>query len=303
MMSKEIKSVGCFLEKLNQECSRIQQNIKRANEIPEERDNEIPEDKTTVKWFFRGQCNATWKLLPSLFREIGSLGEIEKNVKRIQHSMWGTYFQEEQFLIQEAERFSPENFASCKNDISRMAVAQHYGIPTRLLDVSENALVALYFATESFVTEEEGEVDGKVFVFRTSAYDYKIASTGGKTKKVKIENYHVNQNKTNRKSLFMFDKPMLFFPPFVTARQKAQWGTFLFFENNKAGNVIEMPKNQFFGIKIPAASKKLIRDELETKCGISEGTLFPDGLASYKKRIVRDAEIRIEAELLLNTTT
>lgn len=294
MMSEEIKSVGCFLEKLKQESSRIQQNIERNNEIPDG-------DKTTVKWFFRGQCNATWELLPSLFREIESLGEIEKNIKRIQHSMWGTYFQEEQFLIQEAERFSPENFASCKNDISRMAVAQHYGIPTRLLDVSENALVALYFATESFVTKKEGEEDGKVFVFRTSANDYKIASTGGKTKKVKIEKYHVNQNKTNRKPLFR--KPTLFLPPFVTARQKAQLGTFLFFENDKAGNVIEMPENQVFGIKIPAASKKLIRDELETKCGISEGTLFPDGLASYKKRIVRDAEIRIEAELLLNTTT
>ena len=295
MMSKKIKSVSCFLEKLNQECSRIQQDIKR-NKQNIQSDNVILEgDKTTVKWFFRGQCNATWKLLPSLFREIESLGEIEKNVKRIQHSMWGTYFQEEQFLIQEAERFSPENFASCKNDISRMAVAQHYGIPTRLLDVSENALVALYFATESFVTEKEGEVDGKVFVFRTSAYDYKIASTGGKTKKVKIENYHVNQNKTNRKSLFMFDKPMLFFPPFVTARQKAQLGTFLFFENDKAGNVIEILDDQVLKIVIPAASKKLIRDELETRCGISEGTLFPDGLASYTKRIVRDAEIRIEA--------
>ena len=85
MMSKEIKSVGCFLEKLNQECSRIQQDIKSDHVIQEE-------DKTTVKWFFRGQCNATWKVLPSLFREIGSLGEIEKNVKRIQHSTWGTYF-------------------------------------------------------------------------------------------------------------------------------------------------------------------------------------------------------------------
>lgn len=289
MMSEEIKSVGCFLEKLDQKCSRIQQDIQNNHIIPRE-------DKTTVKWFFRGQCNATWKLLPSLFREIGSLGEIEKNVKRIQHSTWGTYFQEEQFLIQEAERLSPESFVSCRNDISRMAVAQHYGIPTRLLDVSENALVALYFATKS-----EDKSDGEVFVFGLNVDDYKLASTGGITEKIKIVNYHENQKNTNLIPLFL--KPMLFIPPFVTARQKAQWGTFLFFENNKAGNVIEMPKNQFFGIKIPAAFKKLIRDELETKCGISEGTLFPDGLASYKKRIVRDAEIRIEAELLLNTTT
>ena len=283
MMSKEIKSVGCFLEKLNQECSRIQQDIKSDHVIQEE-------DKTTVKWFFRGQCNATWKVLPSLFREIGSLGEIEKNVKRIQHSTWGTYFQEEQFLIQEAERLSPESFASCKNDISRMAVAQHYGIPTRLLDVSENALVALYFATES-----EDTLDGSVFVFRLCADGYRLASTGGITEKIKIVNQQLSCESTQNNKEEHTDNQTLLIPPFMTVRQKAQLGAFFFFENDKGGNITEIPDDQVLKIVIPAASKKLIRDELETRCGISEGTLFPDGLASYKKRIVRDAEMRIKA--------
>lgn len=288
MMSEEIKSVGCFLEKLNQKCSRIQQDIQNDHVIPRE-------DKTTVKWFFRGQCNATWKLLPSLFREIGSLGEIEKNVKRIQHSTWGTYFQEEQFLIQEAERLSPESFVSCRNDISRMAVAQHYGIPTRLLDVSENALVALYFATESFVTEKEGEADGKVFVFRLCADGYRLASTGGKTEKIKIVNQQLSCESTQNNKEEYTDNQTLLIPPFMTVRQKAQLGAFLFFEDDKDGNITEILDDQVLKIVIPAASKKLIRDELETRCGISEGTLFPDGLASYTKRIVRDAEIRIKA--------
>lgn len=288
-MIKEIKSVACFLEEISRLCNRIQQSIQGSNSVPES-------DKTTVKWFFRGHSNENWSLLPSLFRPIKKQEEIWKMTRNTQN----TYFPEEQFLLQEAERLSPESFSSCKNDISRMAVAQHYEIPTRLLDVSENALVALYFATESFVTEKEGKIDGKVFVFRTSAYDYRIASTGGKTKKVKIENYHVNQNKTNRKPLF--DKPTLFLPPLMTVRQKVQGGAFLFFENGKTGNVIEMPENKVFGIKIPADFKKLIRDELDTMCGINMETLFPDGLASYNKRIVRDAEMRIKADFSNITT-
>ena len=46
--------------------------------------------------------------------------------------------------------------------------AQHGGFPSRLLDVSYNSLVALFFATTPFynkiITESDGE-DGYVYVF------------------------------------------------------------------------------------------------------------------------------------------
>lgn len=45
-----------------------------------------------------------------------------------------------------------------------LCLLQHYGIPTRMLDITENALVALYFACVS-KSKDERENDGEVIVF------------------------------------------------------------------------------------------------------------------------------------------
>jgi len=47
-------------------------------------------------------------------------------------------------------------------DWERATIAQHYGIPTRLLDWSENPLVGLYFAIENSNHDNE---DGVIWVF------------------------------------------------------------------------------------------------------------------------------------------
>ncbi|MBW1711094.1 MAG: FRG domain-containing protein [Deltaproteobacteria bacterium] len=72
--------------------------------------------------------------------------------------------------VAEQERAKePECFKRLKkilpkgNDWERATIAQHYGVPTRLLDWSENPLVGLYFA---LVDKNYDNEDGVIWVFK-----------------------------------------------------------------------------------------------------------------------------------------
>lgn len=77
--------------------------------------------------FFRGHGDESWKLLPSIYRE--------------------TYLIEnEDKIIKDALTYCPDDFLPSDTLFEKLVKLQHYGYSTRLLDLTTNALVALYFA-------------------------------------------------------------------------------------------------------------------------------------------------------------
>ena len=99
--------------------------------------------------FFRGQCNSVWDIRPSIFRE--SLVSVESRI------------------IKTAKSRVPSEFRECTSPFEELTKLQHYGLPTRLLDLTRNPLVALYFAccSSEKVLDNEGiekYSDGIVYI-------------------------------------------------------------------------------------------------------------------------------------------
>lgn len=59
----------------------------------------------------------------------------------------------------------PEQFSSCNNTFEHLVMMQHYGFPTRLLDVTTNPLVALYFACVNGQGYVDNDEDGAVTIY------------------------------------------------------------------------------------------------------------------------------------------
>lgn len=109
--------------------------------------DKLPRDPKFT-YFYRGHANSSYVLEPSIYRDDGFL----KN---------------EDVFFREFVARNPNHFSECKYAIDYLVMMQHYELPTRLLDLTTNPLIALFFACHTLQDTKGLKLGkGEVIIFK-----------------------------------------------------------------------------------------------------------------------------------------
>lgn len=247
--------------------------------------------------FFRGQ--------------VANFGEIKPSISRFE------YLNSEDIIFKEFILRNPNDFQGLKTTFEKLAKMQHYSLPTRLLDISSNPLISLFFAVEE-QNNSDDEKDGLFVIYNIpeshikyydsdtvsvvanvarrpvdkldiSKLSHKLSDFNGSTD-IQYLLHEIKEEKPYFKDYIIKEhlqsiwcvKPLL-----NNRRLIKQDGAFLLFgitgDKSKLAdyNPEEFIPNLYV---IPSNAKKLIREELEI-LGITRDKIYPelDTTAQYLK--------------------
>lgn len=211
------------------------------------------------KVWYRGHADIGWALAPSISRARANPIVDE--------------FQYYKRFKQEAARVisSPPN-----DEWGWMFLMQHYGVPTRLLDFSENPLVALYFAVS-----DRPEADGALIMMEPTTWNVENNRSGLSDDDIPSCGVDEEMDLYLMSALVKNPDPENGNPPLAATGSRnsqrifAQEGVFVVFHSKLEMNVSKEECRSVWQYKIPAAYKGRIKSHLEL-LSISEYTLFPE---------------------------
>lgn len=208
------------------------------------------------RYWFRGQSRSEWALTPSALRH----SEPDSRQAALN-------------LIRDFQRVAEtklDRLPAYEEKLKWMQLAQHYGVPTRLLDWTESALFALFFAVY-----QHSQAHGVVWMLRPTDIKRipgqpKTSSLDAHLQERVLEGYFnlgANERKNGRPTIAIR-------PVWNSARLMVQRGTFTLhgsrhftLDSNQARSLVGLP--------ILAEVKEDLRLQLEA-VGIDEMALFPE---------------------------
>ena len=211
--------------------------------------------------FWRGHGNAEWLLIPHVFRTDPEHPEVPKYDEC---ALIGN-FQVRAPTRSHTKTPEPDDY------FGWLFLAQHYGLPTRLLDWTENPLVALYFA----VLEQEEASDGCIWALWPRQLNATFGASFGS-----IQNFRPPRSPNlSNLPLWLVSRMLLSHLGHRWARNRSE---------NACTNWQVYPTQLSFAIEylpyssswlriyvVPGEHKRKIRAQLAAM-GIKQSNLFPD---------------------------
>lgn len=260
---------------------------------------------------YRGHIDFNWVLVAKLFRNpdarsentIGDTAdEIEgqllneclpmEEAHALEHRLFHDFsrylFQKRPDLVSTASQKESSDFRSMQ-EWRQLALAQHYGVPTRLLDFTTNPLAALFFAVEGMLSrrrqKDSGEwKDQDSTVWCVAAPDrlkvWEVWNRDGKW----VSPLEFAKEGSDPPIRNFVDTAYL--PEHIDVRIAAQGSVFMCEPRGKKPgwqlHARLRDKQQTTRIRIPKEFREQLKDQLD-EIGVNKAVLFPDlqGAAEY----------------------
>ncbi len=241
----------------------------------------IKEDYTGPSWYkyqhnlwFRGQANFSWSLVPQINREDFSIiaqksGSYKEDYEK---TLYKQYESRSKFLVD-------KNLLS----VDKYFLAQHHGLPTRLLDWTTNPLIALFFAVCS-----ENDKDGSFFAMYSRSDFYGSNHEDVLSQSEGIVNEAINTLFDEDASENKYKFPLRIIPDSQDGRLLSQSSRFTLHLNNHK-DLDTLIGGNIRKFKIKSERKIELIEEL-SMLNIKLSTLFPD-LDHLIKELKRDLRL------------
>ena len=241
--------------------------------------------KNARSLWYRGTGRLTYKLIPTLYRHPSITSNFELQEL------------ENQLLNRFRQRSLPYHSRDLNDDWEALFFMQHYGVPTRLLDWTENPLTGLHFA---LMSAKPARGSKGAMVYKNSACLWVLYPVLWNQTALKHVSYDGKPLTPNDDLLKGYSPksvrtgtpayPVALFGTHNSARIVAQQGVFTIFGENrdemeKLVRIGAFPTDALVRIVITSSRIQAMREAL-LKHGITESTVFPDleGLARETKR-------------------